>query len=101
MRRTLSAICVFAAVVAALSALAQQGVSNPRSRLLRNPVQAQRQAATPDTSAGATAGATGSAAALNWDAAPVDIVLQAYGERVNKTILKDPALPTATISQDP
>ena len=36
--------------------------------------------------------------ALNWDAAPVDIVLQAYGERVNKTILKDPQVPAATIT---
>ena len=36
--------------------------------------------------------------ALNWDATPVDIVLQAYGERVGKTILKDPACPNATIS---
>ena len=36
--------------------------------------------------------------ALNWDAAPVDIVLQAYGDRVKKTILKDPACPSATIT---
>ena len=36
--------------------------------------------------------------ALNWDAAPVDIVLQAYGERVGKTILKDPACPSANIT---
>ena len=36
--------------------------------------------------------------ALNWDAAPVDIVLQAYGERVGKTVLKDPACPSATIT---
>ena len=36
--------------------------------------------------------------ALNWDAAPVDIVLQAYADRVKKTILKDPACPSATIT---
>ncbi len=38
------------------------------------------------------------APALNWDAAPVDIVFQTYGEQVNKTILKDPAVPAATIT---
>ena len=36
--------------------------------------------------------------AINWDATPVDIVLQAYGERVGKTILKDPACPSANIT---
>lgn len=40
----------------------------------------------------------GEAPALNWDAAPVDIVLQTYGEQVNKTVLKDPAVPNATIT---
>ena len=38
------------------------------------------------------------APALNWDAAPVDIVLQAYAEQLDKTILKDPAAPTPTIT---
>jgi type II secretory pathway component GspD/PulD (secretin) len=36
--------------------------------------------------------------ALNWDAAPVDIVFQAYGEQVDKTILRDPSVPNATIT---
>ena len=54
----------------------------------------------PQTSqASAPAGAdTGDAPAFNWDAAPVDIVLQAYGERTGKTILKDPQVPAATIT---
>ena len=38
------------------------------------------------------------APALNWDAAPVDIVFQTYGEQVGKTILKDPSVPNATIT---
>ena len=38
------------------------------------------------------------APALNWDATPVDIVFQTYGEQVGKTILKDPAVPNATIT---
>ena len=56
--------------------------------------------------AAATAPAAGSDAddpnkeppALNWDAAPVDIVFQAYGEQVDKTILRDPSVPNATIT---
>ena len=35
---------------------------------------------------------------LNWDATPVDIVFQAYGEQVGKTILRDPSVPNATIT---
>ena len=38
------------------------------------------------------------APALNWDATPVDIVFQTYGEQVGRTILKDPAVPNATIT---
>ena len=38
------------------------------------------------------------APALNWDAAPVDIVFQTYGEQVDKTILRDPSVPNATIT---
>ena len=38
------------------------------------------------------------APALNWDATPDDIVFQTYGEQVGKTILKDPAVPNATIT---
>ena len=46
----------------------------------------------------ADAADTKEAPALNWDAAAVDIVFQAYGEQVGKTILKDPSLPGATIT---
>lgn len=38
------------------------------------------------------------APALNWDAAPVDIVLQTYSEQTDKTILKDPETPSPTIT---
>ncbi len=40
----------------------------------------------------------GKAPPLNWDAAPVDIVLQAYAESINKIVLKDPSLPSANIT---
>ena len=51
----------------------------------------------PETSDSASA-ESAEAPAFNWDAAPVDIVLQAYGERTGKTILKDPQVPAATIT---
>ena len=57
--------------------------------------------ATPQASQTSQASApaeSGGAPAFNWDAAPVDIVLQAYGERTGKTILKDPQVPAATIT---
>ena len=38
------------------------------------------------------------APALNWDAAPVDIVLQTYSEQTDRTILKDPETPNPTIT---
>ena len=48
--------------------------------------------------AAAEASESKEAPALNWDQAPVDIVLQAYGDQLNKTILKDPGVPNASIS---
>lgn len=36
--------------------------------------------------------------ALNWDGAASDIIIMAYGDEVGKTILKDPACPSATIT---
>ena len=57
--------------------------------------EAPRSAATGSNDAAAAAKES---SAFNWDAAPVDIVLQAYGERVGKTILKDPQVPAATIT---
>ena len=104
MKKTL--ICSIALLVAAM-ALAQDA-DQPRSlRPLRpNGLRPNglRPAAAPAPAAGAAAADTASdsdakeAPALNWDGAPVDIVFQTYGEQVNKTILKDPAVPSATIT---
>ena len=60
--------------------------------------QAEAPAAAAETQTPGPASKSGEAPAFNWDAAPVDIVLQAYGERVGKTILKDPQVPQATIT---
>ena len=72
------------------------------SRLQRPAVSGSRQQQAEASAAGAQAAGpaskSGEAPAFNWDAAPVDIVLQAYGERVGKTILKDPQVPQATIT---
>ena len=106
MKKTLFALFASIAFAAALPAFAQE--QQPRTmrpqpnRLIRprpNPNVASP-AGQPGAAAPAAAPAVspGEVPALNWDGAPVDIVLQTYGEQVNKTILKDPALPTATIS---
>ena len=69
------------------------------SRLARPNAATQPEPRTlkPETSDSASAESE-EAPAFNWDAAPVDIVLQAYGERTGKTILKDPQVPAATIT---
>ena len=79
-----------------------QGLTSRRtldSRLARPATSRQSPATSnqsPTTSDDAKSSAD--APAFNWDAAPVDIVLQAYGERTGKTILKDPGVPAATIT---
>ena len=99
MKKTL--ICSIALFAAAM-ALAQDA-AQPRSlRSLRpnglRPVAAPAPAAETAAADTASDSDTKEAPALNWDGAPVDIVFQTYGEQVNKTILKDPAVPNATIT---
>ena len=101
MKKKILAFCVaLVAFFAAVDATAQGILRRPQSLPGRS------------VPAGATAGAATSAPsddtasdadpkeapALNWDATPVDIVFQTYGEQVGKTILKDPAVPNATIT---
>ena len=63
------------------------------------PVNTSRPATTPPTAGGeAAASAPTGGHALNWDGAASDIIIMAYGDEVGKTILKDPACPTATIT---
>ncbi len=101
MKKKILAFCVaLVAFFAAVDATAQGILRRPQGLPGRS------------VPAGATAGAATSAPsddtasdadpkeapALNWDAAPVDIVFQTYGEQVGKTILKDPSVPNATIT---
>ncbi len=87
-------------VFAASFAFAQQATTSARKSSLLNTPRPQngRTNVTKPASVPESATATGEAPALNWDAVPVDLVLQAYGEQVDKTILKDPTAPTATIT---
>ena len=91
--------CLMSFVLAAANAQGLQPRRTLGSRLAR-PTAAQP--STSQTSqisqTAAPAEGEGEAPAFNWDAAPVDIVLQAYGERTGKTILKDPQVPAATIT---
>ena len=86
-----------ALVAGAALAQAQQRPQFNRSSLLNRGARgaAQQQAAAAQQP---EADPNADPSAINWDATPVDIVLQAYGERVGKTILKDPACPSANIT---
>ena len=106
MKKNILAFCIsLVAFFIALDA-SSQGLSRRQSLLNRTGAAARPRAAAP--AASATAGEAGEAdeesadpkeaPALNWDAAPVDIVFQAYGEQLDKTILRDPAVPNATIT---
>jgi len=94
--------CLVALVGAELPAqeAGASAIDRLRSLNRRAPV---RPAATPSAApaaegSGEPAGDPKEAPALNWDATSVDIVFQAYGEQVGKTILRDPAVPNATIT---
>ena len=91
--------CLMSFVLATVASA--QGLQLPRrtlgSRLQRPDAAASQPQPSASTSDSASA-ESGEAPAFNWDAAPVDIVLQAYGERTGKTILKDPQVPAATIT---
>ena len=63
------------------------------------PVNTSRPATTPPAAEGEAAASVPTGGhALNWDGAASDIIIMAYGDEVGKTILKDPACPTATIT---
>ena len=97
--RTLVAIAALLALAVADSASAQ-GLNSRRLGNRGNDRNSRQRAQAAATAQAETAAADENAdpSAINWDATPVDIVLQAYGERVGKTVLKDPACPSATIS---
>ena len=97
------AFCVAAVVLA--GAVQAQGLQN-RNRLGR-PMRPGLQVPAP-AAAGARAGAAGEAGAtdpggrsIEFNATPVDLVFKVYGELVDKTILKDPQVPQATITLQP
>ena len=100
MKKNIFAFCIAAvAFVVAVDAPAQA----PIRRLSpggRSPAAAPTAATQPSPVTDAADATTDpkEAPALNWDATPVDIVFQTYGEQVGKTILKDPAVPNATIT---
>ena len=108
-KKIVSFLLVTAVVcLSAIVAEAQQGLRRPDNILNRNlprngrtpasPAPAARQTAAANADDGENAAGKGEAPAFNWDATPVDIILQAYGERTGKTILKDPQVPAATIT---
>ena len=90
--------CLMSFVLAIVASA--QGLQ-PRRTLgsrLQRPTTSQTSQTPQASQTSASTEADAEAPAFNWDAAPVDIVLQAYGERTGKTILKDPQVPAATIT---
>ena len=104
MKKNILAFCISAVAFVASFELAAQGlIRRPGQGFNRGGfdanAQAARAAAQPaEASAASDRGEPREAPALNWEATPVDIVFQSYGEQVEKTILKDPSVPNATIT---
>jgi len=85
----------FAALVLTLSAVltaAAQGLRQSRPGMLS---RARQQPAAP---AAAAAAGDEEPSDINWVGTELDLVLDAYGKRVEKTVLKDPACPTVQIT---
>ena len=98
-RRVLVVIAALLALAAADSASAQNLLrGNNRNARSNDRRAAANRLRAPAHAEAPAADENADPSAINWDATPVDIVLQAYGERVGKTVLKDPACPSATIS---
>ena len=89
------ALSAFAAAPSLRSRLLGGRAGDARPDSAARPAAAAQQPAVTDDEA--TPQPTGSHA-LNWDGAASDIIIMAYGDEVGKTILKDPACPTATIT---
>ena len=112
MKKNIFAFCIAAvAFVVGFDALAQGLIRRPQARpaasssgassvgaSLRDVRGRLGEASLPSDSSELESADTKEAPALNWDATPVDIVFQTYGEQVGKTILKDPSVPNATIT---
>lgn len=112
MKKNIFAFCIAAvAFVVGFDALAQGLIRRPQARpaasssgassvgaSLRDVRGRLGEASLPSDSSELESADPKEAPALNWDAAPVDIVFQTYGEQVGKTILKDPSVPNATIT---
>jgi type II secretion system protein D len=99
MKKNILAFCLSLVAFVASFELCAQGLNRRSSSLLsRGGAAAQPDDAVASGRSSDANAESKEAPALNWDGAPVDIVFQTYGEQVNKTILKDPAVPSATIT---
>ena len=98
MKSLLALLAIALAVQPAVAQLRRPARGLQRQTVRPTPPAASAAPAAAATPSAGAANSSGEVPAFNWDAAPVDIVLQAYGERVGKTILKDPQVPAATIT---
>ena len=100
-----------AASVSAQGLLNRPGVNRPGLMRGRMPNRvmpgaagqeaAQQPSAAPAGAAGEAGAADPGGRSIEFNATPIDLVFKVYGELVNKTILKDPQVPSATITLQP
>jgi len=95
-KKTFAFLVSLTGLFAAMDASAQ--AAQPRRNLLSRNAAASQAQATDQSAPASDSDDPKEAPALNWDAAPVDIVLQTYAEQTDRTILKDPAVPSPTIT---
>ena len=96
-KKTFAFLVSAAGLFAAMDASAQ-AVQPRRGTLGRSALRQPEPASAESQATDSSADGPKEAPALNWDAAPVDIVLQTYAEQTDRTILKDPAAPSPTIT---
>ena len=109
--KSMKKILIFAMLFMTTAVVMAQGLLNrPGMRRFGNRNHTRNQSAEQPAvqPAAAPAGAAGEAGAaepggrsIEFNATPVDLVFKVYGELVNKTILKDPQVPAATITLQP
>lgn len=98
--KRLFAICLLAGAIVAVEAVFAQGFGTPRRSIRSRGLSSRQQQAPQQTQApvASSASAGGDSSGLNFNQTPIDLVFETYGKMVEKTVLKDPQTPNATIT---
>ena len=108
MKRSLTTIALAMFVCAAAASAFAQGLLRDRLRQNRlgRPMAGQQPAQAQAEASGGGAAAAGKSVepggrSIEFSGAPVEMVLKVYGDLVDKTVIKDPAAPSAAITLQP